>query len=239
MPVHGGFEELGANAIGIRLHRYALLLALLLLALIVQAIDVSTRTASLLSDVSRTVLGVTVLFVVFERPRERIAMAVVLAIVMAIAWSPHFLSGNLGRGSSIALHALTVLYVSVAALVIVRDLFRHPPTGAENVLGAICGYLLAADAWASVNALAYLLAPAAYEVNADVGALLADWRGRLALFAYYSYAQMLTIGYPEVTPLRAPATLLSVLAALFGIFYTAVVVSQLVALAQLIHRKKA
>ena len=43
---------------------------------------------------------------------------------------------------------------------------------------------------------------------------------------------MLTIGYADVTPVRAPATTLSLLGALFGVFYTAVVVSQLVQMAQ-------
>jgi hypothetical protein len=71
-------------------------------------------------------------------------------------------------------------------------------------------------------------APATYLVDPKVVAPLADWHGRTALFAYYSYAQMLTIGYAAVTPLRAPATTLSLLSALFGPFYTAVIVSQVI-----------
>jgi hypothetical protein len=43
---------------------------------------------------------------------------------------------------------------------------------------------------------------------------------------------MMTIGYSDVTPLRAPATTLSLFAALFGLFYTAIVVAQFVGLAQ-------
>jgi len=54
----------------------------------------------------------------------------------------------------------------------------------------------------------------------------------MALFSYYSLAQMLTIGYADVIPVRAPATTLSLLGALFGLFYTAVVVSQFVSLTQ-------
>jgi hypothetical protein len=63
-------------------------------------------------------------------------------------------------------------------------------------------------------------------------AVLADWQGRHALFSYYAFAQMLTIGYADVTPVRAPGTTLSLLGALFGLFYTAGVVSQFVGLAQ-------
>ena len=56
-----------------------------------------------------------------------------------------------------------------------------------------------------------------------------------APFAYYSYTQMLTLGYAPVVPLAAPATTLSLLASLFGLFYTAVIVSQLVGMA---HSKR-
>jgi hypothetical protein len=43
---------------------------------------------------------------------------------------------------------------------------------------------------------------------------------------------MTMLGYGDMTPVRAPATTLSLFAALFGMFYTAVVVSQFVGLAQ-------
>jgi hypothetical protein len=42
----------------------------------------------------------------------------------------------------------------------------------------------------------------------------------------------MTIGYSAVTPIHAHATTLSLFAALFGVFYIAVVVSQFVGLAQ-------
>ena len=47
----------------------------------------------------------------------------------------------------------------------------------------------------------------------------------------------MTIGYSDVTPVGAPATTLSLFAALFGVFYTAVVVSQFVGLAQKAKRE--
>jgi hypothetical protein len=115
---------------------------------------------------------------------------------------------------------------------ILRNLFRTPVIGAEHVIGAICGYLIAGQGWAYLNGLAYVLAPATYLFDPKLVPPLADWHGRTALFAYYSYAQMLSIGYAAVTPLKAPATTLSLLAALFGLFYTAVIVSQLVGLVQ-------
>ena len=48
---------------------------------------------------------------------------------------------------------------------------------------------------------------------------------------------MLTIGYADVTPVRAHATTLSLFGTLFGLFYNAVVVSQFVRLGQAIERR--
>ena len=213
-------------------HKFAALLTLLLVALAIQSFDVQPSAEGVLSDAFRTVLGVAILFVVFERPRERVVMAAILAVIVAIGWLPHFFLGGLDYAFSLALHALMALFLWIAVWVILRDLFHKRAVGAENVLGAICGYLIAGDAWSGVNACTYLFAPMAYSINPDVNALLADWHGRQALFSYYSFAQMLTIGYADVMPVRAPATTLSLFGALFGLFYAAVVVSQFVGFAQ-------
>ena len=55
---------------------------------------------------------------------------------------------------------------------ILRDLFRARRAGAENVLGAICGYLIAGSAWAQINAIAYLLVPSAYSISPELASLL-------------------------------------------------------------------
>ncbi len=220
------------NAGALHRHKHAALLALLLVFLAIQSFDAGPASEGILSDAFRTMLGVAILVVVFERQRERMAMAVILAAVMAIGWWRHVSEANLDIALSIALSALMSLFAWAAVWVILRDLFRKRAVGAENVLGAICGYLIAGEAWAGTNEIAYLAIPVAYSINPEISAHLADWHGRHALFSYYGFAQMLTIGYADVTPVRAPATTLSLLGALFGLFYTAVVVSQFVGLAQ-------
>ena len=220
------------NAGTLRRHKHAVLLALLLIHLAIQSFDARPGAEGILSDAFRTMLAVTILVVVFERQRERMAMAVIIAAGVAIAWWRHVSGANLDSALAIALSALLSLFNWAAVWVILRDLFRKRVVGAENVLGAVCGYLIAGEAWAGVNEIAYLAIPAAYRINPEISALLAEWHGRHALFSYYSFAQMLTIGYADVTPVRAPATTLSLLGTLFGLFYTAVVVSQFVGLAQ-------
>jgi uncharacterized membrane protein len=115
---------------------------------------------------------------------------------------------------------------------ILVGLFSQAAPGAQKIVGAACGYLLAGAAWAPINALIYQFAPGTFTLDPHVEALLGDWSARTAIWSYYSYTQMLTIGYADITAVRAPATTASLLGALFGLFYTAVVVSQFVSMAQ-------
>jgi voltage-gated potassium channel len=221
----------------VRRRKYAALLALILVALAMETFNAQSGTGRLRSDALRTVLDVAIWVAVFRRPRERAAMAAILVTSMALGWSRYFIAASHDQALSVADHLLLSLLLWGAVRVILRELFLTPVAGTENVFGAICGYLIAGQAWAHINTIAYLLAPSAYSINPDLTSLLHDWDGRLALFTYHSFSQVLTIGYADVTPVRAPATTLSLFAALFGVFYTAVVISQFVGLAQNARRE--
>lgn len=80
--------------------------------------------------------------------------------------------------------------------------------------------------------VAYQLVPASYSINPELDLLLGHWHSRLSVFSYYSFSQMLSLGYSDITPLRSPATTLSLLSAMFGMFYAAIVVSLFVGMAQ-------
>jgi hypothetical protein len=212
--------------------KYALLLGLLLVSLAFQSFATRPGSGTVLADVLRTLLSVSILLVVFERPRERAVMGLVLLGAIAIGLARDLSAVDVDDAAIVVFYGLVVLFLAGAVYVILRQLFRAPAGSADQVLGAICGYLIAGDAWASVNAITYHLLPASFSINPEVAALLADWHARLALFSYYSIAQMLTVGYADVTPIRAPATTISLFSTLFGVFYTAIVVSQFVGLAQ-------
>lgn len=215
-----------------RRHKYQVLLALLLVSIVIQTYGLHAGFVGVLSDAFRTALSVTIFLVVFRGAGERLPAALLLVATVVIGWTRHFTGGSDDGALALAFNALSSLFLWTAVAVILRDLFRTPEAGTGNVLGAICGYLIAADAWTGINISAFLLAPHAFAFDPGVQDMLAHWHGRLALFCYYSFAQMTTLGYSDITPVRAPATTLSLLVALFGMFYTAIVVSQFVGLAQ-------
>ena len=90
--------------------------------------------------------------------------------------------GSLDNARSIALSALMSLFGWAAVLVILRDLFHERAVGTENVLGVICGYLIAGEAWAGANEIAYLAIPVAYSINPDISTLLAEWQVAMRCF---------------------------------------------------------
>ena len=214
-------------------HKYTALLVVLLAMLVLQSFAITTGSEGIERDVMATVFGLAIFLVVFERSALQTVMAVFLFIAISTGWAlrAHF-SSVFERALAVTQAVALAIFYWVVVWAILRNLFRTPVIGADNVFGAICGYLIAGQGWAYLNALAYLVAPATYLFDPKVVPPLADWHGRTALFAYYSYSQMLTIGYAAVMPLKAPATTLSLVAALFGLFYTAVIVSQLVGMAQ-------
>jgi hypothetical protein len=215
-----------------RRHKYKVLLALLLVSIVIQTYGLHAGFIGVLSDAFRTALSVTIFFVVFRGAGERVPAALLLLATLAIGWTRHFTGGADDGALALAFNVLSSLFLWTAVAVILRDLFRSPEAGAGNVLGAICGFLIAADAWAGIHICAYLLSPNSMAFDPGIQEQLGRWHGRAALFCYYSFAQMTTLGYGDMTPVRAPATTLSLFAALFGMFYTAIVVSQFVGLAQ-------
>ena len=213
-------------------HQYDLLLVLLLVSLVIQSAGIASGTRGHLSDAFRTVLTLTMFVVVFWRTRERWWVAAILVPTIVLGWLRPYLAASHEFGVAMAFNLLMALFLWATVGVILRDLFRRSVPGVQPVLGAICAYLIAADAWSGINLLAYQLVPASYSINPELDLLLGHWHSRLAVFSYYSFSQMLTIGYSDITPVRAPATTLSLLSAMFGMFYTAIVVSLFVGMAQ-------
>ena len=120
------------------------------------------------------------------------------------------------------------LLVGFATLVILRNIFEQRIVRTDDVLGAVCGYLLAAGAWANLFMLIEIFSPGSFSVSPGFGAALDTWDGRIAVLSYVSLGSLTSIGSGAVVPVQPPATILTTLEAMFGQFYIAVVVAQLV-----------
>jgi len=152
---------------------------------------------------------------------------VVAALVLAI---PTFLHRvlNLGvHGSwfSILNVVGSFIFDVVIVVVIFRRVFAPKQPDAETIFGALCIYLLAGFAFASIYGMVALLQPHAFYL--DPMANIHSVPDRLD-FIYYSFGTMTSLGASGITPVSAEARSLSVIEAIIGVLYLAVLISRLV-----------
>ncbi len=171
-----------------------------------------------------------VLFVVFSaRWQRRVALALILP-----GFAINFAHYVLPRGDQVLLaavfHCSIVVFLAFAVAVILREIFRKRVISGDDVVGALCGYLLGGLVWAHVYSLTYVLAPEAFSVRPEIAWRLSQWHSRRALFDYLSFTTLTSLGYSDISPAAPPVYSITWLEVIFGQFYMAVVVAQLVGL---------
>jgi hypothetical protein len=213
-----------------RKYKYFVLTLLLVAVLVAQSLAGRAARGAVVDDVFVTILAMAVFAVVFQRQTERIVAFVTAAASIAISWARHLpIPQGITASLEVADHVLHAAFFAFAVGVILRNIFEAQAITKDDILGTVCGYLLAAEAWANVHALTAILVPGSFAVTPALNEI-ATAQGRTTLFSYFSVVTMATMGYGDVTPVRAPATVFAMLEAIFGQFYLAVVVAQLVGL---------
>jgi hypothetical protein len=209
-------------------HKYLALLVVLVGAIIVQSLRHTLLAAPALLNILQTLLVVAVFLGVFEQRRTRIAALWFGIVTAVVGWSEYALPPAYFPFASAVEHSLRMVFVGYAAIVILGDIFEKRLARPDDVLGAACGYLLAGAAWANLFQVCDLLLPGSFSLSTEMVGQLATPQGRAAIFNYFSLSTLTTMGYGDIAPLRGPATAFATLEAVFGQFYIAVVVAQLV-----------
>ena len=80
---------LARQLVALRRRKHAVLLGLLIVALAIETFHAQSGAERLRWDALRTVLGIAIWIVIFERPRERAAMAAILLASLAIDWGQY------------------------------------------------------------------------------------------------------------------------------------------------------
>lgn len=212
----------------LRRHRYRILLATLVCALLVQSIDRRPVGLTLITELIVGLSAVAVALAVFDNRKSRLFSLWLGGTVAALGWARYALPDTAYHWLDLVHRPLMVPFFGWATAVILRDVFKQERIGTDDVIGAVSGYLLAAAAWASLYISWETLYPGSFQISPPLAAHFSDWHGRTALFNYFSLATLTSIGYGDVVPIRGPMTAVAMLETVFGQFYIAVVVAQLV-----------
>ena len=188
-----------------------------------------TENTQIIGGVVVLMINIPVLLVVFEERWER-GLAFSLLTPLFAANIVHEVSSDRLQIAAIMFHCLATVFFAFAVAVILKLIFQRQTIRTDDVIGALCGYLLAAIAWGNAHGLVYLLWPESFRVADVIAWRLGDWHLQRFLFNYYSVMTLTTMGYSDITPAGSPVYTLIWLEAVFGQFYIAVVVAQLVGL---------
>ena len=213
----------------LRSHKYAILLVAIVGVALVESFSHRLLLGPLASDLAISTAELLVLLIVFDRRVNRLVAFIAFATAVASASAHYVLPPTYPQVPlRLIYHSALLLLLGYATIVILRNIFQQHVVRTDDVLGAVCGYLLAAGAWSNLFMLIEIFVPGSYSVGQSFATGLDSWQGRTAVLNYVSLGSLTTVGSGAVVPVRPPATVLTTLEAVFGQFYIAIVVAQLV-----------
>ncbi len=155
--------------------------------------------------------------------RGFLLFALVFAIPSVIH---HFLSSE-GDASafSIVNTGLSFVFDTFVIVVIFRKVFLRGKVTTETIYGALCIYLLIGFTFASVYGMLADIHPNVFYLNPETNAHVVPNRFDLV---YYSFGTLTSLGAAGITAVAAQARSISMMEAILGVLYPAVLISRLI-----------
>ncbi len=133
----------------------------------------------------------------------------------------------------IASYLSMIVFFLYLEYLVIRQMVHAHKVDTNTIFGAMNIYLIAGLIWAYAFILLNHFDSSAFHLP-DYESLSHE----VELFTYYSYSTLTTLGYGDIVPESAQARMLSVLEAVFGQLYLAIVVAKLVTIAWKEEEKK-
>jgi hypothetical protein len=150
----------------------------------------------------------------------------VLALALAIpAMMQRILLRRVDASSfSIFSNVLSFAFDVVIVVIIFRRVFAREKPNSETIFGALCIYLLVGFCFASVYGMVAAFQPNAFYLDPLTN--LHHIPDRFD-FIYYSFGTMTSLGAAGITPISSHARSVSIVEAILGVLYLAVLIARL------------
>ncbi|HWC20457.1 MAG TPA: ion channel, partial [Terriglobales bacterium] len=123
--------------------------------------------------------------------------------------------------------AITILFLGFTLVSLLRAVLRAPKVTSDTIYGAISVYMLMAIVWGVAYFLLETLQPGSLAIDRTRHPdQKLDWFDCV----FYSFVTLTSTGYGDMVPVTAPIRSLSILEAVSGVMYMAVLVARLVGL---------
>jgi len=174
----------------------------------------------------RALFCIVILFSVYalNLKRSLVAFALILAAPPIIQHTIY--AADLRTQTAVINSFLSLAFDVFIVIVIFRRIFAKAKADAEAIFGALCIYLFVGFSFASIFRLTTYFEPHAFYLDPTVNShTIFD---RLDA-VYYSFGTMTSLGANGITPVSGEARLLTIIEALLGVLFLAVLVSRLLA----------
>jgi len=174
--------------------------------------------------VYRSLVCLAILFTVYavDIRRSLLMIALVLA-VPSILW--HAVSAAEIKSSAAVVNTFLSFGFDVFIVVVIfRRIFAKTSADSESIYGALCIYLIVGFSFSNIFLLVAYFQPRAFYLDPATNDHAVFQR---LDSVYYSYGSMTSLGATGITPVTANARLLTIIEALLGVLFLAVLVSRL------------
>ena len=131
---------------------------------------------------------------------------------------------------TLKIHVLDRLQLALSAVFLVQMLVmiwihivKEEDVSSDLIMAAACAYILLGLVWANGYYLLEIFHPNSFKASENMGEDI--WN-----FYYYSFVTLTTVGYGDIVAITKPARALSILEAITGQLYLAIMISRLVGL---------
>jgi hypothetical protein len=172
----------------------------------------------------RVVGGAGILIAVYAiRLRRTLLLVALLLAVPAVLERMLLREPDTGLLSILSI-VLSFVFDVFIVVVIFRRVFGNDEPNSETIFGALCIYLLVGFAFASLYGMVAAIQPRAFYLDPQTNLHAIPNKFD---FIYYSFTTMVSLGAAGITPVSAPARSLSVMEAIIGVLYLAVLIARL------------
>ncbi|MDS3862126.1 potassium channel family protein [Thermosynechococcaceae cyanobacterium BACA0444] len=183
----------------------------------------SERWSSLISFSLETFVIVLILQILRARRIKFYIYLVVSLSIFALELLDYF-SNYVQQNIGILIDLLTgVVHLTFSFMVIqviLKKIFTQQSVTRDSILGGVSVYLLLGFSWAFAYRMLYNLDSSSFNLTKGVDI---SWE-----LGYFSFVTLTTVGYGDITPATGVAMALSILEAVIGQMYPAIIISCLI-----------
>lgn len=207
--------------------RFSILLAALLLNMLLAPMFVSpnVNVGIVTLDIAFTILLVVIVFTVGHNKKTYIAYLILALITIAFTWAGLIYEAEI---ISIYRNLFSIIILTVAMILVIKEVFTGESVTTDTINGALCAYLLLGFTFISVYALIDILDPQSFLYTVNATPLDLSQHESALERIYFSFITMLTVGYGDIVPHSSTAKFMTVIQAFFGQVYLVVMIARLV-----------